>query len=254
MLIASGELDRTTSAWFFIIGLVLLWAGVSSRLARRELRNAELAALNYPIKVAAFWGHDAKAERQAYFDKFEEHKNWRNNLRFELTNWTIIGIGAALCLLGLVLSLGDDQSHTWDRVWDIVGPFVIAVVGIYYVYQLMKRLDKAESEFRWLSFMLKQVKDNGQVNYSELERRARQAERKVKSNLPMGCYQPRHLALFNRASNLLCEHNLRPGLGLERGRQPLSHYFSKSLVKVAGLGPVQATRLNARPLPQPQDC
>ena len=87
------------SAWFFIIDLVLLWAGVSSRLARRERRSLELAAWNYPIKVAAFWGHDAKAERQAYFDKFEEHKNWRNNIRFQLTNWTTFGIGAETYLL-----------------------------------------------------------------------------------------------------------------------------------------------------------
>jgi len=52
------------SAWIFIIGLVLLWVGVSSRLARRERRSTELAALDYPIKVATFWGRDAKAERQ----------------------------------------------------------------------------------------------------------------------------------------------------------------------------------------------
>jgi hypothetical protein len=37
------------SAWIFIIGLVLLWAGVSSRLARRERRSLELAALDYPV-------------------------------------------------------------------------------------------------------------------------------------------------------------------------------------------------------------
>jgi hypothetical protein len=67
------------SAWIFMLGLVMLWAGVSSRLARRECRSLELAALNYPIKVATFWGRDAKAERQAYFDKFEEHKNWRKS-------------------------------------------------------------------------------------------------------------------------------------------------------------------------------
>src|SRR6516225_1753960 len=53
---------------YFIIGLVLLWVGVSSRLARRERRITELAALDYPIKVATFWGRDAKAERQVYFD------------------------------------------------------------------------------------------------------------------------------------------------------------------------------------------
>jgi hypothetical protein len=35
----------------------------------------------------------------------------------------------------------------------------------------MKRLDKTESEVRWLNLMLEQVRDNGQINYSELERR-----------------------------------------------------------------------------------
>jgi hypothetical protein len=175
MLVAIGE-RRAMPAGMFIIGLVLLWVGVSSRLARRELRNAELAALDYPVRVATFWERDATAAREAHFNKFQEHKNWRNNLRFELTNWTLFGIGAALCLLGVVLSLGDDQSHTWDRVWDIVGPFVIAVVGIYYVYQLMKRLDKTESEVRWISFMLKQVKDSGQLDYAELERRLERLE------------------------------------------------------------------------------
>src|SRR5262249_29232107 len=129
MLIATGE-RRVMPAAMFIIGLILLWVGVSSRLARRELRNAELAALDSPVRVATFWERDATAAREAHLDKFLEHKNWRNNLRFELINWAIFGIGAALCLLGVVLSLGDDQSHTWDRVWDIVGPFVIAVAGI----------------------------------------------------------------------------------------------------------------------------
>ena len=56
-------------------------------------------------------------------------------------------------------------------MWDLVGPFVIAVAGMYYVYQLMRRLEKAESEIKWLHLMLEQVKDRGQVNCSELERR-----------------------------------------------------------------------------------
>jgi len=170
------------SAWIFIIGIVLLWAGFSSRLARRERRSLELAALDYPIKVATFWGRDAKAERQAYFDKFEEHKNWRNNIRFHLVNWITFGIGAMLCLVGTVLWLGKDETPTLDRLWDLVGPFVIAVVGIYYVYQLMKRLDKAESEVRWLSLLLEQVKDNGQINYSELEGRLEKLEGRSSTN------------------------------------------------------------------------
>jgi hypothetical protein len=170
------------SAWIFIIGLVLLWASVSSRLARRERQSLELAALDYPIKVATFWGRDAKAEREAYYDKFLEHNNWRNNISFQLANWSTFGIGATLCLLGIVLWLGDAGTPTWDRLWDLVGPFIIATVGIYYVYQLMKRLDKTESEVRWPNLMLEQVKDNGQVNYSDLERRLDRLEEKSNTN------------------------------------------------------------------------
>jgi len=51
-------------------------------------------------------------------------------------------------------------------------PFIIAIVGIYYVYQLMKRLDKAESEVRWLNLMLEQVKDNDQRRLDRLEGRS----------------------------------------------------------------------------------
>jgi hypothetical protein len=151
------------SAWIFIIGLVVLWTGVSWRLERRERRNFELAALSNPIKVAEFCGYDAKAARAAYVEKIAEHKNWRSNISFQLINWTTFGIGAALCVLGAVLWLAEDPTRSWDRLWDLVGPFVIAMVGIYYVYQLMKRL----------------VKDNGQVNYSELESRLTEVEGKL---------------------------------------------------------------------------
>jgi hypothetical protein len=178
------------SAWIFIIGLVVLWTGVSWRLERRERRNFELAALSNPIKVAEFWGYDAKAARVAYVEKIAEHKNWRSNISFQLINWTTFGIGAALCVLGAVLWLAEDPTRSWDRLWDLVGPFVIATVGIYYVYQLMKRLDKAESEIRWFNLMLNQVKDNGQVNYSELESRLTEVEGKLNP----GCasiYDPR---------------------------------------------------------------
>jgi uncharacterized membrane protein len=166
------------SGLVFILGLVLLWAGVNSRLARRERRGLELAALNNPIRVATFWEYDAKAERQAYVDKVAEQNNWRNNIRFELTNWITFGIGAALLLFAAVFWLREDPTHTWGLLWDLAGPFIIAVVGIYYVYQLMKRLDKAESEVSWLNLMLKQVKDNAQINYSELERRLASLEAK----------------------------------------------------------------------------
>ena len=83
-----------------------------------------------------------------------------------------------------MLWLGEDPTRPWDRLWDLVGPFVIAAVGIYYVYQLMKRLYKAEDEIRWLNLMLYQVKDNGQVNYSELESRLAEVEGKSNKGRP----------------------------------------------------------------------
>ena len=172
------------SAWIFIFGLVLLWAGVSSRLERRERRSSELAALDSPIKVAAFWGRDAKDAREALVDKVAEHNDWRGNIRFQLINWVTFGMGAALCVLGAVLWLGEDRTRTLDRLWDLVGPFVIATAGIYYVYQLMKRLDKVENEVRWLNFMLNQVKDNGQGKYSELQRRLTDVEGKSNKGRP----------------------------------------------------------------------
>ena len=49
---------------------------------------------------------------------------------------------------------------------------------MYYVYQLMRRLEKAESEIKWLHLMLEQVKDKDQVNYSELDRRLQGLEQK----------------------------------------------------------------------------
>lgn len=74
------------SAWIFIIGLVLLWAGVSSRLARRERRNVELAWLNFPIQVATFWGRDAEAERQTYF---ENSKSIKTGATISGFSWSI---------------------------------------------------------------------------------------------------------------------------------------------------------------------
>jgi len=49
---------------------------------------------------------------------------------------------------------------------------------------LIKPLDKAENEIRLLSLMLDQVKDNGQGNYSELERRLTDVEGKSNKGRP----------------------------------------------------------------------
>src|SRR6516225_12131157 len=186
-MIASGERRCHVSMDIYYRSRVVVGR---RQFAPSTSRTSELRAscVGLSHKGRNLLGRDAKAERQALFDKFEEHKNWRNNIRFRLVNWTTFGVGATLCLVGALLWLGKDETPTWDRLWDLVGPFVIAVVGIYYVYQLMKRLDKAESEVRWLSLMLDQVKDNGQVNYSELEGRLEKLE--GRSNTKQGTQRP----------------------------------------------------------------
>jgi hypothetical protein len=42
----------------------------------------------------------------------------------------------------------------------------------------MRRLEKAESEIKWLNLILEQVKNNGQLNYAELEKRLDGLERR----------------------------------------------------------------------------
>jgi hypothetical protein len=67
-----------------------------------------------------------------------------------------------ICAIAAELWLVEDPSRTMDQAWDKVSWFVIFGFGCWYIYQLLKRLDKADHEIEWLNEMLLGVK-----NYAE---------------------------------------------------------------------------------------
>jgi len=150
------------SGLILTIGILFFLYGIGARFQRREERTSELAGLDEQIRVADFWGHDANDERKARAEKVAEYKNWRNNIKFELFNWVTFLIGAALCLFAVL----DESRASLDRLWESIKDRAIYVfiggIAIYYAYQLLKRLEKAESEIRWLNYMLKGVKDHAE--------------------------------------------------------------------------------------------
>jgi hypothetical protein len=102
------------------------------------------------IRLAKFWNFTDEREQKDRADKIADHKNWRNNIEFELINWTALLIGAALVLVAALLWIGEDPSHTWGQLWhgikDNAGIVVLLGLAAYLVYHLAKRLGKAESE------------------------------------------------------------------------------------------------------------
>jgi hypothetical protein len=85
--------------------------GIGSRWQRREERQY-LARLDDEIRVAKFWDYTTENDEKSRADMIAEHKNWRNNIKFELGNWTAFLIGTALLVLAAVFWFGEDPSHT----------------------------------------------------------------------------------------------------------------------------------------------
>lgn len=157
--------------WLFFIGAVFIYLAVAARLQRREHRSAELVELGRAKRTAYFWGYDVEAANQAFSDKVIEHDSWRHNIKFELKNWAGFAVGIILLLSSAVFWMGEDPSHTLDllrkNVWDgslylIGGAFVL-----YYVYQLVKQLDKADNEITWLNATLEELKKYADRKFSE---------------------------------------------------------------------------------------
>jgi len=152
------------TTWIFIFGLVFLYVAGHARWQRREERGTELASLQRDIRTAKFWGYGVEAADKAYKEKLTEHDSWKNNIKFELFNWAAMVIGALLCLIAAVAWLGEDQTRTWGQLWDLTWTYgTYAAVGaflLHWVYQLIKRLDRAENEIAWLSQTLGNLGSN----------------------------------------------------------------------------------------------
>jgi hypothetical protein len=161
------------AGWILIVGVFMIWVGVKARMTRSEERADELAALEWDTRTAYFWGYSGDAARQALADKVKEHRNWRNNIKFELENGAVLVGGLVILLIAAVLWMGEDPNHTlgllWKKASEGAGYAGLAVFGIYYAYQLLKRLDKADKEIEWLNLMLENVKNHANAQYSALK-------------------------------------------------------------------------------------
>jgi hypothetical protein len=154
------------SGWIFGIAMLVFMYGIGSRFQRRDERQSDLTRLDEEIRLAKFWNYTAEREQKDRADKIAKHKNWRNNIKFELGNWTAFLLGAAILLVAAVFWFGENPSHSWGLLWngikDNAGIVVALGLAAYLVYHLAKRLDKTESEIRWLNQMLKNVKDHAE--------------------------------------------------------------------------------------------
>jgi hypothetical protein len=170
------------STWITVVGILFVSLAAWVRMARKDERAGELAQLDRDKRTAYFWWsgtRDARRQqaiedaRQAIADKVKEHRNWRNNLKFELGNWTAVAIGLAILLFAAAIWMNEDPAHTWGRLWksaqDDVAYLALGAVGIYYLYQLLKRLDKADNEIKWLSGMLDTLKNHTEANHTTLQ-------------------------------------------------------------------------------------
>ena len=156
------------SGWIFVIGMVVFLSAIGSRVQRRDERQSDLAQLDEEIRLAKFWNWPVEGRQKDRADKIAEHKNWRNNVKFELVNWTAFLIGAAILLVAVVFWFGENPSHTWDLLLNAMWIVVAVGLAAYWVYHLIKRLAKAESEIGLLSRTLTDVKDHAVGSIEEI--------------------------------------------------------------------------------------
>jgi hypothetical protein len=157
----------TMSTLVFVVSALFFMYGIGSRLQRRDERISELADFDDRIRESMFWGgYGLDAARRARAEKLAEHKRWRNNIRFELANWAVLATGALIGLVATAIWINEDPTRTWDQLWDnaktVVVYVPVAALSLYCIYALLKRLDKAEAEIKWLNQKMRAVKDHAE--------------------------------------------------------------------------------------------
>lgn len=154
------------STWIFVIGGFILYFAVQARIIRVEERRAELKSFEQEVRAAKFWRYDAESAEKEYKEKVREQGHWKNNIKFKLINWTAIAIGLVLCFIAGAFWLEEDPTRTAGQLWNLAGETAaFAIIGgmfVYWVYQVIKRLDRAENEIAWLNQTTKALADNYQ--------------------------------------------------------------------------------------------
>jgi hypothetical protein len=173
--------------FLFWVGLIVTYFAVQARLQRKADRKAEFVELYRRKKEAYLWDYGIEAAEKAIKAKAIEHDSWRNNIKFELVNWTAFAVGAMALLLVIVFWMGEDPTHTFGQLWknfEGAWPYFIGAVFLYVLYKELKRLDRADSEIRWLDATLEKLKHYTDRKDSDLSDRLEVVERAIASTAP----------------------------------------------------------------------
>src|SRR5262249_7768415 len=109
-----------------------------------------------------FWGYGLDTARRVRAEKLAEHKGWRNNISFKLANWAVLATGALIGLIATAIWINQAPTRTWDELWDHAKTGAVVPIVALSVYYLLKRLDRAEAEIKWLNQKMRAVKDHAE--------------------------------------------------------------------------------------------
>jgi hypothetical protein len=71
-----------------------------------------------------------------------------------------------MLLIATAIWMSEDPTRTWDQVWNnaktVAGYVPFAALSLYFIYALLKRLDRDEAEIKWLNQKMRAVKDHAE--------------------------------------------------------------------------------------------
>lgn len=121
----------------FVIGWLIFLAGIAKRVERKEERESRLEFLKRERKEAKFWGLSTELEDKSYEREIYEQRNWKRNLGFESTCWSM-HIGGGL-VIAMAIWLGEKTLADWGKM---ASAFLAGGVVAWLYYAILKKTRK----------------------------------------------------------------------------------------------------------------
>jgi len=138
------------SSWIFITGLYVLGVGVMRYFQWKEDHRLDLERLERERRETKFWGFDTDDVDRQYKEKLAEKRSWKDSA----ADWGWFVAGVVICAIAVAM------DEAWDKLTGLLTGFVVLLIGLWWIYHLLKRLDKADHEIAWLNQTLLAVKNH----------------------------------------------------------------------------------------------